>query len=167
VEKEDNFAVTFRSLCHRHLFRFACSDKDEKREQRHFANLLFANPYLILPLSDRRLKLFEQKVRKQKTRRVKTLSLESMSFRLTSALIKSSLIHLFPVLCALDASLTVLFCPVFSYVKSSFQFIDPDKIAVWGKGFGGYLVTALMERDPTFNCGIAVAPIVNWKNYSK
>ena len=44
-------------------------------------------------------------------------------------------------------------------------YINEDKIAVFGKGFGGYLATALISRDSVFNCAIAISPVTSWRNY--
>lgn len=52
-----------------------------------------------------------------------------------------------------------------SYIKHKLPYINKDKIAIWGKGFGGFLVTSLISRDSLFNCAIAVSPVTSWRNY--
>ncbi|XP_055494791.1 inactive dipeptidyl peptidase 10-like [Leucoraja erinacea] len=46
-------------------------------------------------------------------------------------------------------------------------FIDTNRIAIYGKAYGGY-VTAMILRsdDRMFKCGVAVAPITDWKLYA-
>jgi len=55
---------------------------------------------------------------------------------------------------------------VVRYLKDNLQYIDGDKIALYGKGVGGYLSMSLVSRSNYFNCGIAVAPITSWRNYA-
>ncbi|KAK7492831.1 hypothetical protein BaRGS_00015969 [Batillaria attramentaria] len=46
------------------------------------------------------------------------------------------------------------------------QFIDSDKIAIWGWSYGGYLTTSVLGRDTElFQCGISVAPVTDWIYY--
>ncbi|XP_077436620.1 inactive dipeptidyl peptidase 10-like isoform X2 [Vanacampus margaritifer] len=43
-------------------------------------------------------------------------------------------------------------------------YIDGNKIAVYGKAYGGFLASILLlSYSSTFSCGIAVAPIANWR----
>ncbi|XP_077473310.1 dipeptidyl peptidase 4 [Stigmatopora argus] len=45
-------------------------------------------------------------------------------------------------------------------------FIDKDRIAIWGWSYGGYVTSmALGARTGLFKCGIAVAPVAEWKYY--
>ncbi len=45
-------------------------------------------------------------------------------------------------------------------------YVDPDRIGVWGRGFGGALtVTEILLRPPIFKAGFAVAPIADWLRY--
>ncbi|XP_051938967.1 inactive dipeptidyl peptidase 10-like [Hippocampus zosterae] len=45
-------------------------------------------------------------------------------------------------------------------------YIDGNKVAVYGKAYGGFLTSILLLSDSsTFSCGIAVAPIANWRFY--
>jgi dipeptidyl aminopeptidase/acylaminoacyl peptidase len=45
------------------------------------------------------------------------------------------------------------------------EFIDGDRIAVWGHGYGGHLATRLLaeDQDRQITCAIAVAPITKWQ----
>lgn len=55
-----------------------------------------------------------------------------------------------------------------SYIKHKLKYINEDKIAIYGKAFGGFLVTNLMTKDDSmFNCGVAVSPVTSWRNYRK
>ncbi|XP_077393164.1 inactive dipeptidyl peptidase 10-like [Festucalex cinctus] len=43
-------------------------------------------------------------------------------------------------------------------------YIDENKVAVYGKAYGGFLASILLlSYSSTFSCGIAVAPIANWR----
>ncbi|XP_057707431.1 dipeptidyl peptidase 4 [Corythoichthys intestinalis] len=45
-------------------------------------------------------------------------------------------------------------------------FIDKDRIAIWGWSYGGYVTSmALGAGTGLFKCGIAVAPVAEWKYY--
>ena len=46
-------------------------------------------------------------------------------------------------------------------------YIDPESVAIWGWGYGGYLALRVLERDTdlTFKYGIATAPITDWTLY--
>lgn len=45
-------------------------------------------------------------------------------------------------------------------------FIDPDRVAIWGWSYGGYVTSmALGSGDKVFKCGIAVAPVSKWEYY--
>ena len=47
-----------------------------------------------------------------------------------------------------------------------FDYIDKDRIAIWGWSFGGYnTLMALSVGNGTFKVGIAVAPPTDWKYY--
>ncbi len=51
------------------------------------------------------------------------------------------------------------------YIKS-FNFVDPNRIGIWGWSYGGFVSTlALMKGDGIFKAGIAVAPVTNWRYY--
>ncbi|KAM9802703.1 dipeptidyl peptidase 4 isoform X1 [Syngnathus typhle] len=46
------------------------------------------------------------------------------------------------------------------------RFVDEDRIAIWGWSYGGYVSSmALGAGTRVFKCGIAVAPVANWKYY--
>lgn len=46
------------------------------------------------------------------------------------------------------------------------QYIDKDRIAIWGWSFGGYNVLMSMSRgNGIFKSGVAIAPVTNWKFY--
>lgn len=45
-------------------------------------------------------------------------------------------------------------------------FVDPDRIAVHGWSYGGFMTTSLMLRHPgTFKLGIAGGPVIDWSMY--
>lgn len=47
-------------------------------------------------------------------------------------------------------------------------YVNPDKIAIWGWSYGGYLTLKCIESDiknRVFSYGIAIAPVVDWKFY--
>jgi dipeptidyl aminopeptidase/acylaminoacyl peptidase len=51
------------------------------------------------------------------------------------------------------------------YLKT-LDYVDPDRIGVWGLSYGGYLTLQTMTRDPLlFRCGINVAGVVDWATY--
>ena len=56
---------------------------------------------------------------------------------------------------------------VVKFIKETVRYIDSDKVAIYGKGVGGYLAMALISRSNLFNCGVAVAPVTSWRNYGK
>jgi len=51
------------------------------------------------------------------------------------------------------------------YLKS-LSYVDPDRMAVHGWSFGGFMTTSLMLKQPgTFKCGVAGGPVIDWKWY--
>lgn len=51
------------------------------------------------------------------------------------------------------------------YLKT-LDYVDPDRIGVWGLSYGGYLTLQALTRDPLlFRCGINVAGVVDWATY--
>ncbi|KAG1660364.1 Prolyl endopeptidase FAP [Nymphon striatum] len=48
-----------------------------------------------------------------------------------------------------------------------YDFIDPEKVAVYGWSYGGFSALQMLMQDQnnTFKCGVAVAPVTNWKHY--
>ncbi len=52
-----------------------------------------------------------------------------------------------------------------AYLKS-LPFVDPEKIMIWGKSYGGFMTCVAMFRESTpFKLGISLAPVVDWTNY--
>ena len=46
------------------------------------------------------------------------------------------------------------------------SYVKPDKIGIWGWSFGGYMtLRAMSEPQAVFCCGIAVAPVTDWRLY--
>ena len=44
--------------------------------------------------------------------------------------------------------------------------IDPDRIAVFGHSYGGYMTLMLLAKSPgTFAAGVSVAPVTDWRLY--
>ena len=57
----------------------------------------------------------------------------------------------------------------YRFVAHNFSFIDPERVAVTGVSYGGY-VAGLMLADPVKDvlaCGVAVTPVVDWRFYGK
>ena len=51
------------------------------------------------------------------------------------------------------------------YLKT-LDYVDPERIGVWGLSYGGYLTLQALTRDPLlFRCGINVAGVVDWATY--
>ena len=51
------------------------------------------------------------------------------------------------------------------YLKS-LDFVDPDKIAIYGWSYGGYMTLAQLEEDPgLYAAGISGAPVTKWELY--
>ncbi len=51
------------------------------------------------------------------------------------------------------------------YLKS-LDFVDPDKIAIYGWSYGGYMTLKMLEADPgLYAAGIAGAPVTKWELY--
>lgn len=49
---------------------------------------------------------------------------------------------------------------------SSLPYINKEKIAIWGWSFGGFnTLMSLCEGRKVFNCGVAVAPVTDWRFY--
>ncbi|KAI5966858.1 DAPB [Candida pseudojiufengensis] len=48
------------------------------------------------------------------------------------------------------------------------SYVDPDRIAVWGWSYGGFLTLKTLEsdyQDSVFNYGVAIAPVTKWRLY--
>lgn len=44
--------------------------------------------------------------------------------------------------------------------------VDPDRIGIWGWSYGGYMTAYALTRAPgVFACGVAVAPVTDWRLY--
>lgn len=53
-----------------------------------------------------------------------------------------------------------------SWDVSERQFIDNEKVAIWGWSYGGFVTTSVLGRDTDlFKCGISVAPVTDWIYY--
>jgi len=54
-------------------------------------------------------------------------------------------------------------------IAQQFDYIDPDRIGIWGWSYGGFNTAMTLERDtgsnPVFSCGISVAPVTSWLLY--
>jgi dipeptidyl aminopeptidase/acylaminoacyl peptidase len=51
------------------------------------------------------------------------------------------------------------------YLKT-LDYVDPDRIGVWGLSYGGYLTLQALNADPElWRCGINVAGVVDWATY--
>ncbi len=53
------------------------------------------------------------------------------------------------------------------YLKAQ-DFVDPDRIGVYGWSYGGFMATSLMTRPEAkgvFKCGIAGGPVIDWSMY--
>lgn len=49
------------------------------------------------------------------------------------------------------------------------RYVDPDRLAIWGWSFGGFLTLKTLEMDAgrTFRFGMAVAPVTDWRLYGE
>jgi dipeptidyl-peptidase-4 len=48
----------------------------------------------------------------------------------------------------------------------SLPYVDPDRIMIWGKSYGGYMTClAMFREDSPFKLGISLAPVTDWRNY--
>ncbi|GAB7365139.1 hypothetical protein MBLNU230_g6228t1 [Neophaeotheca triangularis] len=47
------------------------------------------------------------------------------------------------------------------------SYIDPSRLAIWGWSYGGFMTLKTLETDAgnTFNYGMAVAPVTDWRFY--
>ena len=45
--------------------------------------------------------------------------------------------------------------------------MDPDRVAIYGWSYGGYMTSNTLGKDGgnTFQCGVAVAPLADWRYY--
>ena len=50
------------------------------------------------------------------------------------------------------------------WLKQSHK-IDAERIGLWGWSYGGYMTAYALTHSKTFCCGIAGAPVTDWRNY--
>ncbi|XP_075238106.1 dipeptidyl peptidase 4-like [Lycorma delicatula] len=56
---------------------------------------------------------------------------------------------------------------VITYLRDNLKFVDKTRMAVWGKGYGGFATAMILAQDTgLFKCGISVAPITNWAHFN-
>lgn len=49
---------------------------------------------------------------------------------------------------------------------ATLPYVDKDRIAIWGWSYGGYnTLMSMSQGTPVFKCGIAVAPVTDWRYY--
>ena len=49
---------------------------------------------------------------------------------------------------------------------ASLPYVDAGRIAIWGWSFGGFnTIMSMTEGRPAFRCGVAVAPVTDWRFY--
>lgn len=53
------------------------------------------------------------------------------------------------------------------HLQANLDYIDADKVGVWGWSYGGYLSLMSLSKDTndTFKCGASVAPVADWTLY--
>ncbi|KAJ0181710.1 hypothetical protein K1T71_002432 [Dendrolimus kikuchii] len=53
-------------------------------------------------------------------------------------------------------------------VLDRFEFLDRDRVGIWGHSYGGYatLLTLVHDDDGMFQCGISTAPVTSWLYYN-
>ena len=53
-------------------------------------------------------------------------------------------------------------------MRDTFKYVDRERIAIWGWSYGGFVTLhALGDASDVFSCGIAVAPVTDWRYYGK
>jgi dipeptidyl-peptidase-4 len=45
------------------------------------------------------------------------------------------------------------------------NFVDPNRIGIWGWSYGGFMVSYALTHSKRFRMGIAGAPVTDWHNY--
>ena len=52
-------------------------------------------------------------------------------------------------------------------IWASLKYVDPNRIAIWGWSYGGFMTLKVLEIDggETFKYGMAVAPVTDWRYY--
>ena len=49
---------------------------------------------------------------------------------------------------------------------ATLPYVDQQRIAIWGWSFGGFnTIMSMSEGRPVFRCGVAVAPVTDWRYY--
>ncbi len=48
---------------------------------------------------------------------------------------------------------------------SKLDFVDTDRIGLWGWSYGGYITAYALTHSDRFRCGISGAPVTDWRNY--
>ncbi|XP_030377512.1 venom dipeptidyl peptidase 4 [Scaptodrosophila lebanonensis] len=56
---------------------------------------------------------------------------------------------------------------VTEWMQNNLTFIDPNRTAIWGWSYGGYMTAKTIEQDDkhVFQCGVSVAPVTSWLFY--
>jgi dipeptidyl-peptidase-4 len=53
-----------------------------------------------------------------------------------------------------------------AFLEEEFGFLNTDKVGIFGWSYGGYLASmCLMKYPDVFDCGVAVAPVTDWRFY--
>ena len=57
----------------------------------------------------------------------------------------------------------------FRHLINKVEYIDAERVGVWGHGYGAHLATRILaeDKDREIRCAIAVAPIVKWQIHGK
>ncbi|XP_077976200.1 dipeptidyl peptidase 4-like [Styela clava] len=52
-------------------------------------------------------------------------------------------------------------------ISEKYDFVDKNRIAIWGRSYGGYITARTMSEDQNllFKCGLSVAPVTDWMTY--
>ncbi|QUW03313.1 DPP IV N-terminal domain-containing protein [Chloracidobacterium validum] len=51
-----------------------------------------------------------------------------------------------------------------AYLKT-LPYVDGNRIGLWGWSYGGYMTAYALTHSTAFKCGIAGAPVTDWRNY--
>lgn len=53
-----------------------------------------------------------------------------------------------------------------TYLINNYDFIDKNRIGIWGWSYGGYMSSLVLEKgNDVFSTAIAVSPVTNWRFY--
>ncbi|XP_075991769.1 uncharacterized protein LOC142987103 [Anticarsia gemmatalis] len=57
---------------------------------------------------------------------------------------------------------------ILKQVLDRYQFIDRERVGIWGHSYGGYatLLTLLHDDEKLFQCGVSGAPVTSWLYYN-